>query len=152
MNKISLIIAREYIARVKKKSFIIMTILGPILFAGMMGIVIWSATREGDQKLIQVIDETGLFENKIENTETITYQFIQADLEETKESLLRSDAIFGLLHIPNLNLDKPEGIKFYSTQSPGIAVEGGIEKRIRGIIERRKISQFGLGSRVDRQS
>lgn len=144
MNKIGLIIAREYIARVKKKSFIIMTILGPILFAGMMAIVFWSATREGDQKLIQVIDETGLFENKIENTETITYQFIQADVEETKESLLSSHAIFGLLHIPKLNLDNPEGIKFYSTQSPGIALEGGIEKRVRGIIEDEKLANSGL--------
>ncbi|WP_422360735.1 ABC transporter permease [Reichenbachiella sp.] len=144
MNKIGLIIAREYIARVKKKSFIIMTILGPILFAGMMGIVFWSATREGDQKLIQVIDDSGLFENKIENTETITYQFIQADVEETKESLLSSDAIFGLLHIPKIDLDNPEGIKFYSTQSPGIAVEGGIEKRVRGIIEDEKLANSGL--------
>ncbi|MEP2025285.1 MAG: ABC transporter permease [Reichenbachiella sp.] len=144
MNKIGLIIAREYIARVKKKSFIIMTILGPILFAGMMAIVIWSATREGDQKLIQVIDESGFFENQIENTETITYQFIQADVEETKQSLLTSDAIFGLLHIPKLDLDKPDGIKFYSTQSPGIAVEGGIEKRIKGIIEDEKLANSGL--------
>ncbi|SMD35189.1 ABC-2 type transport system permease protein [Reichenbachiella faecimaris] len=144
MNKIGLIIAREYIARVKKKSFIIMTILGPILFAGMMGIVFWSATREGDQKLIQVIDESGWFENNIENTETITYQFIQADVEETKESLLNSDAIFGLLHIPKLDLDNPKGIKFYSTQSPGIAVEGGIEKIIRGIIEDEKLANSGL--------
>ena len=144
MNKIGLIIAREYISRVKKKSFIIMTILGPILFAGMMGIVFWSATREGDQKLIQVIDDSGLFENKIENTETITYQFIQADVEETKESLLRGDAIFGLLHIPKIDLDNPEGIKFYSTQSPGIAVEGGIEKRVRGIIEDEKLANSGL--------
>lgn len=144
MNKIGLIIAREYIARVKKKSFIIMTILGPILFAGMMAIVFWSATREGDQKLIQVIDESGYFKNNIENTETITYQFIQADVEETKESLLNSDAIFGLLHIPKLDLDNPEGIKFYSTQSPGIAVEGGIEKRVRGIIEDEKLANSGL--------
>ena len=144
MNKIGLIIAREYIARVKKKSFIIMTVLGPILFAGMMAIVFWSATREGDQKLIQVIDETGLFENKIENTETVTYQFIKADVEQTKQYLLESDAIFGLLHIPLINLDEPDGIKFYSTQSPGIAVEGGIEKRIRGIIEDEKLANSGL--------
>ncbi|MEO9803374.1 MAG: ABC transporter permease [Reichenbachiella sp.] len=144
MNKIGLIIAREYVARVKKKSFIIMTILGPILFAGMMALVFWSATREGDQKLIQVIDESGLFENKIENTETITYQFILADVEQTKQDLIESDAIFGLLHIPKINLDNPEGIKFYSLQSPGIAIEGGIEKRIRGIIEDEKLVNSGL--------
>ncbi|MEO9965910.1 MAG: ABC transporter permease [Reichenbachiella sp.] len=144
MNKIGLIIAREYIARVKKKSFIIMTILGPILFAGMMAVVFWSATREGDQKLIQVIDESGLFQNKIDNTETITYQFINADVEKTKQDLLNNEAIFGLLHIPKLDLDDPSGIKFYSLQNPGIAIEGDIEKRIRNIIEDEKLSNSGL--------
>ncbi|UXX80266.1 ABC transporter permease [Reichenbachiella carrageenanivorans] len=144
MHKIGLIIAREYIARVKKKSFIIMTILGPILFAGMMALVFWSATRSGDQKLIQVIDESGYFKNQIESTEAITYQFIAADVEQTKQSLLQSDAIFGLLHIPKINLNQPEGIKFYSTQNPGIALEGGIEKRIKGIIEDEKLAHSGL--------
>lgn len=148
MNKIGLIIAREYIARVKKKSFIIMTVLGPILFAGMMALVFWSATREGDQKLIQVIDESGLFQNKIENTETITYQFISADVEQTKQALLESDAIFGLLHIPTIDLDNPEGIKFYSVQSPGIAIEGGIEKKVRGIIEGEKLANSGLEQKL----
>lgn len=144
MNKIGLIIAREYIARVKKKSFIIMTVLGPILFAGMLAIVFWSATREGDQKLIQVIDESGLFENKIENTETVTYQFITADVDQTKQALIENEAIFGLLHIPNINLDEPVGIKFYSLKSPGIAIEGGIEKRLQAIVEDEKLANSGL--------
>lgn len=148
MNKIGLIIAREYLERVKKKSFIIMTILGPILFASMMALVFWSATREGDQKLIQVIDESGYFENKIEGSETITYQYISADVEETKKMLLENDAIFGLLHIPKLDLDNPSGIRFYSLQSPGIAIEGGIEKRIRSIVEDEKLANSGLNQEL----
>ena len=64
MNKIFAIIQREFITRVRKKSFIIMTILGPVLFAGIMVVPIWLATQDlGDQKIIQVIDNSGLFEN-----------------------------------------------------------------------------------------
>ena len=48
MNKIKLIIAREYLTRVKKKSFILMTLLGPILMAGLMLVPIWIATKDKD--------------------------------------------------------------------------------------------------------
>ena len=58
MNKIKLIIAREYLTRVKKKSFILMTLLGPILMAGLMLVPIWIATKDKDIQLIEVIDET----------------------------------------------------------------------------------------------
>lgn len=144
MHKIRLIITREYLSRVRKKSFIIMTILGPILFAGMMALVVWTATREGDQKLIQVIDESGLFENKIDNTESITYQFLQADIEASKKTLISSESIFGLLYIPKLDIDNPKGIKFYSLQSPGITIQAEIEKKIRRIIEDEKLINSGI--------
>jgi len=144
MNKIGLIIAREYIARVKKKSFIIMTILGPVLFAGMISLIIWMTTREGDHKLIQVIDESGLFETEFESTESTTYRFIYSDLDETKKTLLQSDVIFGLLYIPNIELDNPKGIRFYSTQNPGITMESRLIRKIKRVIEDKKLINSGI--------
>jgi len=62
MNKIKLIIAREYLTRVRKKSFIVMTILGPILMAAMIVVPVFLATMDdSSQRKIAVIDETGLF-------------------------------------------------------------------------------------------
>lgn len=52
MNKVGLIIQREYLSRVRKKSFIIMTILGPILFSALFIIPVWMASREGDENIV----------------------------------------------------------------------------------------------------
>ena len=54
MNKIALIIRREYLTRVRKKSFIIMSIVGPLLFGLIFVIPIWLASREGDEKIVEV--------------------------------------------------------------------------------------------------
>jgi ABC-2 type transport system permease protein len=59
MSKISLIIKREYLTRVKKKSFIVMTILGPILMAALFIVPVYLSQMGGDTKTIQVVDETG---------------------------------------------------------------------------------------------
>ena len=74
MSKIGLIIKREYTTRVKKKSFIVMTILGPILFASLMILPAVLMQLEDDEfKRIAVIDETGVFVNSLTNTEYIEF-------------------------------------------------------------------------------
>ena len=73
MHKILLIIQREYLTRVRKKSFLVMTVLGPLLFAAFFIAPIWLATMEGDAKLVEVIDESGLFEGKFKSENNIEY-------------------------------------------------------------------------------
>ena len=80
MNKIPLIIKREYLTRVKKKSFIVMTIVGPILMAALFIAPVWFATMDDDAvKVIEVYDKTGTYKDAFENSETITFQFIKED-------------------------------------------------------------------------
>ncbi|MEX2380516.1 MAG: ABC transporter permease, partial [Vicingaceae bacterium] len=69
MSKINLIIHREYLSRVKKKSFIIMSIVGPLLIAALMIVPAWLATTTEDYQNIEVIDESGLFIRNLQNTE-----------------------------------------------------------------------------------
>jgi ABC-type Na+ efflux pump permease subunit len=57
MNKTLLIIQREFLSRVRKKSFIIMTILGPILIAGFISLAIWMTLKEPEMQLALVVDE-----------------------------------------------------------------------------------------------
>ncbi|MEA3476559.1 MAG: ABC transporter permease, partial [Bacteroidota bacterium] len=66
MNKILLIIKREYLSRVRKRSFIVMTILGPILMASVFILPVYLAQMsEGSAKTIVVLDETGIFYGKL---------------------------------------------------------------------------------------
>ncbi|MFY0626417.1 MAG: ABC transporter permease [Reichenbachiella sp.] len=148
MNKVGLIIIREYLSRVKKKSFVIMTILGPILFSSMFIIPIWLATRESsEEKVIQVIDESGIFNGEIQPHDKTTYLFVDQSLEDAKKSLT-SEVFFGLLYIPKLDIDDPKGIQFISTQNPGISVKGDLEWKIKTQIENIKLVNSGLDKSV----
>ena len=83
MNKISLVLQREYLTRIKKKSFIIMTILGPLLFAAMFVIPGWLATMEDDdEKVIAVLDATGLYDHSLEDSPLIKYQYLPMEAED----------------------------------------------------------------------
>ena len=78
MKNILLIIQREYLSRVRKKSFIIMTILGPLLIGAMYAVVIYAAISSIDQKQILVKDESGLFNGKFKSSEEfVLMQFFQ---------------------------------------------------------------------------
>jgi ABC-2 type transport system permease protein len=78
MNKISLIISREYISRVKKKSFLILTILGPIFFAAIFILPAWFATMEDKEvRTIAVIDSSKIFINTIPETEYLKFVYLE---------------------------------------------------------------------------
>lgn len=147
MNKISLIIAREYITRVRKKSFIIMTFVGPLLFAMMFVIPAWLATRGGDEKTIQVIDESGLFLNSFEDTDELKFNVVPTDPETAKQELRESEN-YGLLYIPQIDVANPQGIQFYSVSKPSVGVISSLEGTMRQKIETIKLEQSGLQQSV----
>ncbi|MDR2843507.1 MAG: ABC transporter permease, partial [Candidatus Symbiothrix sp.] len=77
MNKINIIIQREYLTRVRKKSFIILTLLMPVLFVGLMGGTFWlSQLNESEAKTIVVVDETGEYFPVLHDTGQ--YRFVQS--------------------------------------------------------------------------
>src|SRR4051812_5579262 len=75
MNKILLIIEREYLTRVRNKTFIISTILTPLLFAGLITTVTYISVKNVDQEKIAVIDNLGLLKGNMENTKALTFDF-----------------------------------------------------------------------------
>ncbi|MDP1747024.1 MAG: ABC transporter permease, partial [Bacteroidota bacterium] len=122
MNKISLIIKREYLTRVKKKSFIIMTILGPVLMAGLMIVPIWMATKKTDKQEIQVIDESYLFKDLIPQKDFIDFDYPDISFEKAQDGFYESgyDAI---LFIPDNILEGGKAIKIFYKKQLGIATE-----------------------------
>ncbi|MFB0908175.1 MAG: ABC transporter permease, partial [Spirosomataceae bacterium] len=107
MKNILLIIQREYLTRVKKKSFIVMTILGPLMIAGMWGIIIWTSMSSIDQKDVQVVDDSGLFVNKFPASESFKYEFIEGNIDSVKNAFKGSDKD-ALVYIPREILINPK--------------------------------------------
>ena len=143
MNKILLIIQREYLTRVRKKSFLIMSIIGPILIASLWAIPIWLATRDTEQKTIEVLDESGLFADKLSQHTSLAFVLIEDDLVSAKDKIASSEN-YGLLYIPKIDIDDPAGITFFSGSNPSLDVIENLERIIKSEIENQKLERSAL--------
>ena len=147
MHKIWLIIQREYLTRVRKKSFIIMTFLTPLLLAAFMLIPAWLATFSDSDDVVMVLDESGLFADKLESREDLKIIPVAAgSLEQAKMAYQETDYT-ALLHIPKLDLDKPDGIRLYSKKNTSLQVKFRLENMLEKEIE----SQRFMASGIDRE-
>lgn len=101
MNKTLLILKQEYLKRVKKKSFIILTLLVPFLFAGVFALVIFlSINNDNKERTIAVFDESTLFLNELGKEGQTTYKFIPKDEYEKLKGNLKGSEYYAVLYIP----------------------------------------------------
>jgi len=139
MNKISLIVKREYLTRVKKKSFIIMTIVGPLLMAALMIVPIWLSTRDKDIQIIEVIDETGKFINQFEDTKTLLFENEFVSIEEAKEQFYDTKYT-SILHITSV--DKNSTAKLYYKKQPGVSTVQNIKSTLEREIKNLQLKKY----------
>jgi len=139
MNKILLIIQREYLTRVRKRTFIVMTILGPILMASLFILPVYLATQQEEKRLIQVIDETGWFAYELKNTENYTFVPVAMSLDEAKKRLMTSEGD-ALLYIPSTKLSVMNNAVIYSDNPPNLNLKGYITNILNREIEKHKLA------------
>lgn len=148
MNKIFLVIQREYLSRVKKKSFLIATLLTPLIFPAIMGVFVWIAMSEKENqslRIIEVIDETDLF--FMESSEQYAFTSSVDDPEEAKRMVQEGER-YGFLHIPKIDLTNPQGIQFYGVENPSLSLMGYLESALKRKIEDQKLYQLGIDPKV----
>lgn len=145
MDKIWLIFSREYLSRVKKKSFLLTTLLTPLLFGGIYALGIYLAVSDSDQKVVKVIDDSGYFADKLQDRGSVGYEFIENSVDEARNDL-ESGGFDGLLVIKSLDIHDPQGISFYSMTTPGIELVSGINRSLESVVRDIKIAQMGLST------
>ena len=151
MNKILLIIKREYLSRVKKRSFIIMTIVGPVLMAAMIILPAYIADwSEATEKRVAVLDETGWFFEKFKDNENIRFYYVFGDFEMEKDEALSQGDL--LLYIPQPELNIPVNCELYSTMQPGLNVTAYIRSVMKREVENRKLLASGIDPEVIKSS
>ncbi len=145
MHKTWLIIKREYLTRVRKPSFIIMSILGPVLLALLMIVPIWLASKSGDDKTIQVIDESNIFHGKFPPLDKINFIYNNKPLAEAKADFKKT-GLDGILYIPKIDLEnqQPKGIELYSEKNFSIITQKIIESTIKKELENLKLEKAGI--------
>jgi len=152
MNKIFLIIQREYLSRVKKRSFIIMTIIGPILMAAMIILPAFLADwSEATEKRIAVLDETGWFLEKFKDQDNITFYYVFGDLASEKKEALNNRGDL-LLYIPRTELNIPVNSELYSIKQPGLNVTSYIKSVMKQIVENKKLIASGIDPDIIKSS
>lgn len=122
MSIVTLIIKREFIARVRNKSFIVMTFLSPLLFVGIAAFVGYLGSMKADVKVVTIHDETGLFVSEFKNSEEYRYIDLSLiDLKIIKDSLI-NESYEGLIYIPKIADYKTleNKVQYISNDSPSI--------------------------------
>lgn len=148
MGKIWLVIQREYSSRVKKKSFLLATLLTPLIFPAMMGIFVWIAMEERENqklRIIEVVDENKLF--FLESSDQHAFSFSDVDVEEGKKLVQDGDR-YGFLFIPKIDLKDPQGIVYYGEENPNMTFISRLENNLRKRIEEQRLVETGIDPQI----
>lgn len=138
MNKIFLIIKREYLVRVKKKSFIIMTILAPLLMAALIVAPVFLADQGQEKRLIAVTEIESSYAKEILDSENIHFTIISKEEAELIKNNISESPYYAILDIKDTNFT------LYGSQQIGLNVRNSIENQIETIIERNNLKQAGI--------
>ena len=149
MNKLSLIIRREYLAKVRNKSFVIMTFLSPILMVGMIVLIAYlTKVNDSQKRIIAVFNESDYFSTEFNSTERTSYIFFKdISLQAAKDSTL-SLGFSGLLHIPNSrDLEVvAQNSYFYSKEAPSNIVLDPLEDIFEERLRQRRLIDIGVST------
>lgn len=148
MNKIWLIIQREFLSRVQKKSFLIATILVPLIFPAVIGGLAYIAIKEAESAkadTVQVLDESKMF--TFESNKRFTFVPLDLPLEQAKKVYNETDD-FALLYIPAIDINKPEGVAIYTKENPSIEKVSDLESLIENQIHDQKLKEYKIDEAI----
>ena len=152
MSNFSVILKREYLSRVKKRSFLIITFLGPLFFAALMiapSLMMMKSDSMEAKKTIAVLDETGWFDSKFENTDINTFLYTNTDENiDTLKKLILEGVYDAALYIPATELNVPTNAKLYSNKQIPMSLSSYIKSEMKQEVEHRKLLAHGIDPKI----
>jgi len=138
MHKIWLIIKREYLVRVRKKSFIVMTIVGPLLMAALLIVPTYLANESQEIRTIAIEEDGFEFSNQLEDTEFLNFSKIPSEEASLLKTNFEESPYYALLSI------EKENFTLYSNQQISLSVSNDVENQLEKIIEHQKLKAAGI--------
>lgn len=148
MNKTWLIIQREFLNRVQKKSFLVATILIPLIFPAIMAVLIYVAKVQKEsatKPVVHLVDEGDFL--ALDDTTKFMFKKFNGSIEDAKRAFSESKD-FGLLYIPRLNLSNPTGVTLYTKINPGPGDIGDLESKIENKVKDLKMVKFNIDKKI----
>ncbi len=152
MNTLNLVIQREYITRVRKKSFIILTLLMPLLMVGLTFLPLWLSTlNDGEVKRIAVIDQTGIYAPLLQSTESFQFEIVDDGQRIDAESKVGKE-LFAILQITgDLTSDRGSVSLTSEKQSPQ-ELQELIRQTLREKVTQQRLDQLSGSGEVDKEA
>ena len=145
MNKIGLIIKREYLTRVRKRSFIIMTFLGPLLLAAIYIVPIMLALNAPNEKrTIAVVDGSHWFEEQFKGNDEQTFIIVEGQPIDTVKEMVKQGAFDMVLYVPPTQLNIPSNAVLYSLNQVPLSTDEYIRSVMKKEIEEQKLLASGV--------
>jgi ABC-2 type transport system permease protein len=147
MNKLPLIIKREYLAKVRNKSFVIMTFLSPILMVGMILLIAYlTKLNDSEKRVIAVLNESDFFSTEFLSNEITSYvNYRDLTLEEAKDSTINM-GYYGLVYVPDENTLElvSQRAFFYSVDAPNITILESLERIFKERLKQERLRELGI--------
>ncbi len=146
MKKIYLIIEREFLSRVKKKSFLITTLLVPILFAGLMvGSVYIQTIKDTEEKTIAVIDRSGLAGTALQDTPDTKFVFLPTGLSlDSLKQNFKEQGLYAVVMIGSVENNSPVNVDMYAFKQPNLDAQQYIKRNLEKEIEQKKLESYDI--------
>ncbi|KFF24511.1 ABC transporter permease [Chryseobacterium vrystaatense] len=149
MNNIYLITKREFLTQVKKKSFIILTLLAPLLLVGFGAVIGLMFKANESHSIIEVVDKSGLFKNQLKSNDKLNYVFVSAADEKAKINNLKdNESLDGILILPELKDHDYNALenstRLIVNSKMGLDTKQKIVSDITDVIKKEKIKQLGI--------
>jgi ABC-2 type transport system permease protein len=144
MNKIWLVIKREYLTRVRNKTFILSTILLPLFFIGFIFASAYFSIKSEDKQKIAVVDENGIFKNNFQSDKVITYEF-PTDVNTTN---FKEKGYTAFLYIPKNYESKKDSISLVSIKQLGIDAEDKVKVQLNNAIRDQAFLQNNIDKKI----
>lgn len=142
MGKIGIIAAREFNERVKKKSFIITTILMPLFFVALMFVPALMMNIKSDEaKEVIVVDQSGLIGDRLVSDGQLTFSPSDKSFEELRDE---AHEVFGILVVGSDIATNPSNLQLFAYESSTINIEQAITEQVRTIVESEKLKEYNI--------
>jgi ABC-2 type transport system permease protein len=147
MNKILLIIQREYITRVLKKSFWISSLLAPVLITAIYAIPIWLAMKDKEVKRVEILDLSALWKKSDLLDKEVQFDFTTGKEQDLK-MLFASKGYDAFVSIPKDVLTNPKGVHIYTAKNIGMSLKESVEKLIQNKARHELLLKAGISSQI----
>ncbi len=140
-SPLSIIVSREYLERVKRKSFIITTILMPLFMLGLMVVpALIAMVSTPDKQRIAVIDNSGLLAARLQNSSEVSFTVVDSDLDAAKAD----EQYYGVLEIGRDVVDNPSDVRLYTHGPASMMVEQFISGQLESGIESIRLGRYNI--------